>query len=252
MSFKQLLTPCSLLLGFMLCAPLAKPGTVIVNGVCYVSVLTCPDVDSVSDPSYDPGPGSVGSSFNFDVTVNGDIYNVVGAYSASYSGNTGSSMTVNDVITYTGNNGATAQADTVTFDVYQDFFDDSCPTCSWAGTYTENIPLILTAPGTIYGQYLYDGLTVGAAGPYGPGTYNYSNSADLDFGGSCVSNTCTGSDYNATLSADYNQVITFSAGTTAGEGATTTPEPAMAIPCGLGLLLVMYGVRRRTHSRIAA
>ena len=117
MSFKNYrFAPCYLILGFMLCAPLAKPGAIEANGVCELGDCVTPD--SVSDPSYDPGPGSVGSSFSFDVTVNTDIYSVVGAYSASYSGSAGSSLFITDDITYTGNNGLTAQADTITLDLF--------------------------------------------------------------------------------------------------------------------------------------
>jgi hypothetical protein len=246
MLYRRFCNTLPLVAAFAICAPLAKPGVLEVNGTCYVAnapVGSCPAVDSVSDPSYDPGPGSVAGSFNFNVAVNTDVYNVGGYYTASYTGAAGGLVNIVDTITYSGNNGATSQPDTLTLDLFQNLFDDTPG--SWAGTFSEVIPIILTAPAgsTAQGQLLWDGTGVGLAGPYGPGTWNYTNTTHLDFGAS---------DPLSILAGDYNQVVTFATGTTAGIVFTNTPEPMTAIPCGLGVLLVWYVARRRDSSRIAA
>jgi hypothetical protein len=237
MKNRCLFTTFSAVLGLMLCVPfIAKSGTIYVNGTCDFG--SCPTVDSLADGQ------SASAAFSFNVAVNGDTYNVAGAYSASYSSADGSTISVNPVITYTGAL-PTAQSDIVTFDLLQDYYDPSC--CTWAGIYSETVPLDLNAPAgsTISGQILYDGVTVGLAGPYGPGDYVFANSANLDFGAL---------DGSATLAADFNMVAQFAAGTETGAGAESpTPEPATAIPCALGLILyACYDLRRRNRSQNAA
>ncbi len=86
---------------------------------------------------------------------------------------------------------------------------------------------------------------MGLVGPFGPGTYSVSESANLDFGGL---------DTDPSLLADFELDDQFGAGTLPGTSAgststSPTPEPAMFLPCGLGLILISYGFRRRNHSR---
>jgi hypothetical protein len=238
MIYTRNFVPCCLILGFTLCAPFAaKSASIVVNGTCEP---TC------SSGALADGQSTSGS-FNFDYTFgDGDVYDVSGSYGASYSNVTGSTIVVNPTFTYTG---ATPSAgnDTINFDLYQFYFDAKC--CTWAGTYSESVPLSLssaTGPGsTIAGQLLFDSQSVGLAGPFGPGNYLVSESADLDFG------ALNDSPF---LLADYQFTAQFDAGTQTGAGASgaPTPEPAMDLACGFGLILFVCIARRRNRPRIAA
>lgn len=232
---KARFTPCRLQLAFALCVPFAaQPASIVINGTCEAG--TCPlPTDSLSDGQ------SISNAFDFDyMFLNGDTYNIAGTYSASYSHTTGSTISVDPVVTYEGPSPSVA-ADVITFDLLQNYEDTIIG--SWAGLYTESIPLIVDAAGgTAEGQLLYDNVGVGLVGPDGPGSYFVTQSANLDFGDLDTSDT---------LMADYNFVFNFAAGTTAGESVSSvTPEPVMFIPCGLGLILLTYGVRRRNRSRV--
>ena len=222
-----------LILAFVLGAPLvSKAGVIDVNGTCEVG---CPSSPPVSNGQSQSG------SFNFNYTFgDGDIYNISGAYDGSYSTVTGSFILVTPTVTYVGASPSVG-ADTVTFDMLQGYYDAGPG--SWAGTYYETIPLSFDAPAgsTISAQLLYDGESVGLVGPYGPGNYFAQESKFLDFGGL---------DTSATLSADYNFVFSFAAGTTTGEYGSSTPEPAMALPCLLCLALATWHLNRRKRRNI--
>ena len=213
----------------------AKAGSIQVNGTCEVG--TCPlPTDSLGDTQSNSG------TFDFDVTVgvHSDLYEVSGSYSASYTHAGGSTIQVNPTVTYMGGT-TTSTTDTITFDYFQNYVDPIGS--SWDGTYEESVPLFLSAnagpSSTVQGQLEYDGQTVGVVGPFGPGTYYVSNSKAL-----------SGLTAGNTLMADYNFVFTFDPGTVSGAGASsTTPEPSLAIPTGLGLLCFLYGARRRTLRR---
>jgi hypothetical protein len=245
MQLKQYLAPCSLMLGFMLCAPMAKPGEIDINGTCLAG--TCP-TDTISDPSVDSGPSSSSGTYNFNVTVNGDIYNVAGAYTASYTEADGVYLASTPVITYTGVT-PTAQEDDIKFDFIQNIFDDcgggGCSAWGDGVTYGESFNLVLTAPGTINGQLLFDNQSIGLSPTFtGPGSFTYSATAPQGY---------LATDFDNNLLGDLNINIAFAAGTQQGQGGSSpTPEPAMAIPAGLGLVLLAIGARRRNRSRIAA
>ena len=157
-------TPGCLILAFMLGVPFsARSAEINVNGTCEVN---CP-----GPPSNLSNGESTSGSFNFNYTFgDGDIYNISGAYGASYSTVTGSFLLATPVVTYEGASPSVG-FDTITFDVLQGYYDASPG--SWAGTYHEAIPLKLDAPAgsTISAQALEDGESVGLVGPYGPGTY---------------------------------------------------------------------------------
>ena len=92
------------------------------------------------------------------------------------------------------------------------------------------------------GQLFYDLVGVGLVGPFpAPGSYSKTISANLDFGAL---------DSSDTLDADFVFDFTFGQGTLTGaaEGASSTPEPASFVLCGLGLLALMWGVYRRNRS----
>jgi hypothetical protein len=226
-------TPCCLILAFMLGAPFtSRAGIIDINGTCEVG---CPSSPPVSNGQSQSG------SFDFNYTFgDGDTYNISGAYGASYSTVTGSTIYVTPTVIYMGSSPSVG-ADTITFDLLQGYYDAGPG--SWAGTYYETIPLSWNAPAgsTISAQLLYDGESVGLVGPYGPGNYFAQESKSLDFGSL---------DTSATLSADYNFVFSFAAGTTTGEGGSSTPEPAMAIPCLLCLALAIWHLNRRKRRTI--
>jgi hypothetical protein len=241
MTYTRNFAPWCMILGLTLCAPFAaQSGSIIVNGTCDFSCAP----NSLSDGT------SISSPFNFDVTLtDGDEYDISGSYSASYSKAAGSTIAVNPTFTYIGSSPTTA-TDTINFTLAQDYFDPSC--CTWAGTYFESIPLTLGATAgagsTISGELLYDGKSVGLVGPFPPGSYTVSKSAALDFGSL---------DTDPTLLADFNFAAQFAPGTLPNTSASSvstsaTPEPAMDLVCGLGLILFVYVARRRNRSRIAA
>jgi hypothetical protein len=207
----------------------AESEDITVNSICEG---TCPSVPLSNGQS-------TSGTFNFNYTFgDGDTYNISGSYGASYSTADGSTIAVTPVFTYIGTNPSVG-ADTLNFDLFQDYFDTTPG--SWAGTYYESGQLILTAPGTASAQLLYDAVSVGLVTQNGPGIKDFSNSANLDFGADDTADT---------LSADYDFVFDFSAGTTTGEGGSAPsiaaiPEPAMMVPCGLCLVLVACCMRRR-------
>jgi len=225
------------LLGCTLLAPFtAQPATITINGTCEVG---CPSTPALSDGT------SVSSPFNFSFTFgNGDSYDISGTYAASYSITAGSTISVDPVVTYTGS-APSAGTDTINFSLLQDYFDAAC--CTWAGDYTESVPLTLSSlagPGsTVSGELLYDGQSVGLVGPFGPGSYSVTKTTTLDFG--ALNNADT-------LSAAFNFQFVFGAGTLPdASAASTTPEPAGLILSGIGLLSLI-GLRRQIRSRIAS
>jgi len=222
------LTSFCLMLAFLIGAPFtSRAGVIDINGTCEVNCPTQPPVSNGESQS---------GTFNFNYTFgDGDTYNISGAYDGSYSSTTGSYILATPTVTYVGASPAVG-ADTVTFDLLQGYYDAGPG--SWAGTYTEYVPLSLDAPAgsTISGQVLYDGESVGLVGPYGPGSYFVQKSTSLDFGDLDTSDT---------LSADYNFVFSFVAGTTSGQGGSSTPEPVMTIPCLLCLALAAWHLYQR-------
>jgi len=223
--------PWHLLLLCLLAVPFtAKSQEINVNSSCEVG---CPP-----GPALGNGQSNSGS-FNFDYTFgDGDEYNLSGQYGASYSSVNGSTILFDPVATYIGSVNTTT-LDTLTVDMLQSYFDNSSG--SWAGNYTETIPIQLSnkagSGSTVTAQLLYDGDSVGLAGPYSPG-------ANLVFTETTALNFGTANDNAPTLSADYNFVFNFAAGTQPGASISSTPEPAMMVPCGLCLALLVYFLRR--------
>jgi hypothetical protein len=237
MNYTRRFTPCCLILGLTLCVPFtAKSGSIDVNGTCE---LNCSFTTPLTNGE------STSGAFDFDYTfLDGDVYNVAGNFSATYSTLDGSTLSVDPTITYEGATPSAAK-DTLDFDFSQAYFDTSC--CTWAGTYFETVPLFLASTAghgsKISGQVLYDGKSVGLVGPFGPGAYSISESANLDFGML---------DTNPTLLGDFELEAVLGKGTLPGTIASSTspvPEPATFLPCVLGLILIYYGLRGRNASR---
>jgi hypothetical protein len=226
-----------LVLALTLAAPIAmRAEAVSVNSVCEVG--NCVTPDSLSNNQSTSGTFNV--NFNF---VDGDSYNITGSYGASYSTLNGSTIAINPIVTYTGA-APSLGTDTIHLSALQNYFDPSC--CTWAGTYTESVPLVgVGSFGTgsqMSGQLFYDLVGVGLVGPFAaPGSYSQTKSANLDFGALDTSDT---------LAADFDFDFTFGQGTLPGaaEGASSTPEPASFVLCGLGLLALTWGVCRRNRS----
>jgi len=217
-------------------APIAmRAEAVSVNSTCEVG--DCVSPDSLGNGQSTSGTFNV--NFNF---ADGDTYNISGNYAASYSTINGSTISINPIVTYTGA-APSLGTDTIELNALQNYFDPSC--CTWAGTYTESVPLVATggfgAGSQMSGQLFYDLVGVGEVGPFvAPGSYMQTVSANLDFGAL---------DTDPTLKADFVLDFTFGQGTSPGatEGASSTPEPASFALCGLGLLVLAGGVYRRSR-----
>jgi len=214
----------------------AYSGSIHVNGICRAG--NCGGGDAVAYGA------SISSPFNFNYTVNSDVYNISGSYAAAYDTN-GTSISVDLSATYLGLH-PTATNDTFAIDVLQQYFDDSPGT--WDGTYTETIPITMSsnvgAGSTVTAQLLYDGQSVGLMGPFGPGSHFAQQSANLS--------GLTG-DY---LNADYQFVYTFGAGTEPGAEVSlvsSVPEPGQTLPLALaGIAFVGYRWIRARRGRLAA
>jgi hypothetical protein len=185
---------------------------------------------NVNGPTNTIGSGLTSGSFSEAIFVAADEYYL----SATYSYGSGTISFI-PTVTYIGAAPSTS-ADTINFNLLAPIFDATAT--NWDGTYTEHIPLVVPAGGTGSGELFADGQGVGLVGPYGPGTYNISNSANL-----------TGVN-GSTLNLAYDFTFTFAAGipdgTSSSSPATVTPEPATIIPAALAL--VGFGVmslRRR-------
>jgi hypothetical protein len=227
--------PCFLIVGLSLCAPFtAKSGSIDVNGICEVGC---------SSPNFLTNGMSDAGAFNFVYTFgDGDAYDIAGNYGASYSTVNGSTISIAPEFTYEGTNPSVG-TDQINLIFSQGYFDTSC--CTWAGTYTETVPLSLSSsagPGsTISGQLQYDGQSVGLVGPFGPGTYFVTQSANLDFGAL---------DNSPDLLGDYQFSVKFARGALPGAsaGSTNTPEPVTPLLCGLGLIMLGGFARSRKRS----
>jgi hypothetical protein len=92
---------------------------------------TCPNAASVGIP---PSPLNTSGTMDFTYEfTNHDQYLITGTYSASYA--TGPYIQITPIVTYTGNNGNTgasaAGADTLTLDMFQNYFDNTPG--NWSG-----------------------------------------------------------------------------------------------------------------------
>jgi MYXO-CTERM domain-containing protein len=193
--------------------------TLNVNGTCYGPCSTTALSTGQSTFGYTDGT----------ITVGADTFSLHASYGASYDHSAGSFITIDPTVTYTGT--GLSGNDTITIDFLQNYFDNVGS--SFDGTYTEHVPLQLSAAtgGTV--ELFIDGQGVGAVGPYGPGSYDVTKSADL----SGLTST--------TLAYDYQFVFTFN-GASPGATASSTPEPAQTIPAALSLAgFALVALRRR-------
>jgi hypothetical protein len=182
-----------------------------------------------------PGPidslnlgDSVGpTAFNLNQTVNGDNYNLTGTYSTSYTATGGTFIGLSVNAAYLGSS-PTASADTLTVDVFQNFFNSSPG--NWDGTYPESSGDIDAGPGrSVSVQAFWGGQALPLLGPYSSPTPNKLASGDLiGLNGD-------------TLTGELQVTFDFAAGTNPGASASSlsvssaVPEPGF-MPVGFALL----------------
>ncbi len=226
------LTSCCVLLSSLLLVPsLALPAALSVNGTCELG--SCASPDSISYPTVIPT-----TPFNFTYTVGSDTYALTGTYTTGYT-DSGSNIGITLSAVYTGSAPSTA-ADTINVHLLQNIFDDSAG--SFDGAYSEHIPVKVGAGSMFTGQLSFDGQGIGTIGPLSAGTYDITKTANL-----------TGLDGN-TLSADYNLIFAFAAGTAPGTGTSvlsSVPEPTQTIPIAFGLVVFGLGAFRRKQAKKA-
>ncbi len=207
-----------------------------IDGSCVQG--TCPPSGGPTD-ALSFGQTSSGPSRQA-LTIGSDTYLVSWTYNDTYTGS-GTTISVTPTVTYTGAL-PTASADTITFNLFEDYYNTSPGT--WNGTYGETIAFNLSAGVTASGQLLYDGQGLGVVSQVGPGSTSNSNAASLT--------GLTGND----LVAKYAFTFNFAQGDPNGAfanspNASGVPEPAQFLPVGLALLgLACYQVvvRRRSIS----
>lgn len=225
----------SLIFGCMLVAPfVATPAAVQINGTCETGGTSC---SSVVPLLLDDSIGS--TPFSYNVPINGDPYLISGAYAASYTtaGGTVLNLTLN--ATYVGD-GPSTGTDVLTLDLLQNFFNTTVGT--WNGPYSESVPVNIfgnVGAGTSStAQLLVDGQSIGALGPFGPGSSLGQATTTLS--------GLTGD----TLTEDFNFVFTFEPGTAPGAGSVVSatpsvPEPSTLLMFGFGLAAVVTATKAR-------
>jgi len=206
-----------LVAGAVLLSPILAHSAVIdVNGVCQFNCLAGPG-------TLLPGQ-AITQTYNFDVAVNGDLFNISGSIVNKFPSST--FLGFYPTITYVGPTLSTS-TDTITLDMLQNFADPLLSNPSWDGSYNEVIPFDLPVAGeSASGQVLYNGQTVGVLGPvFGSGNYYLTQVSTL-----------SNLDGNP-LDSDYKLSFTFPAGVGPGTIASSpSPEPAEALLLGLGSL----------------
>jgi hypothetical protein len=189
--------------------------------------------------TYNPGTITSGS-FNQAIFVGSDEYFLSATYAYGVTTAQGGPTTITflPTVTYIGGS-PTTSADTINFNLLAGiFYAQGSSATTWDGTYTETVPLLVPTGATASGELFADGQGVGLVGPYGPGTYNVTQSANL-----------TGV-VGQTLNYAYDFTFTFGLGTpsltSTSSPASSTPEPATMIPAAIGLVgFGMLALRRR-------
>jgi len=205
---------------------LGVSATVAINGVCVNGSCTPTPV------TYGIGNSQSGSTSN-GVLVGTDAYSTATTYSVGVASDGGTFINFLPTVSYVGTSASTT-TDTITVDLLASIYDAGA--ANWNGTYTEHVPLIVATGSTASAELFADGVGVGLVGPYGAGTYNVTESANL-----------TGIN-GATLNYAYDFTFTFAAGTAPGatDSSPAVPEPATMIPAALGLVgFGLMALRRR-------
>ncbi|MGA3187380.1 MAG: PEP-CTERM sorting domain-containing protein [Bryobacteraceae bacterium] len=200
-----------------------------------IPALALPAAGSVTSvilngPTVGANSGYSPISFNQNVTLSdGDVYDVFGSYYATYSDAEGTAIHFNPTVVYEGTSPSVAN-DNISFIFTQQFFDSRPGT--WDGTYSASTPVnffgLVGADSSVTAEVFYDGQSLGSGTTTTSGVI--TNSANL-----------TGLNGD-TLTGTYDIVYSLNAGTQFGAGASssTVPEPAEALPLGLGLAAVLW------------
>jgi hypothetical protein len=209
-----------------------------VNDVCETSNCT---VGTLSAGGSDSG------SFDFNSSINGDLYNFTGNYSATLSKSYQSHLDFNLLVTYKGLAATTAVDDITITDLLDKF---SYPYTY--GYFNEAINVSFPGPaGTLAdtsnaeGYLTVDGNKLPILGPFNPPDSATSHYANAYFTG-----------LGNPLLEDDTLIAEFGSGSKPGAqidfGLTTIPEPGCAIPALAGLFALASWRRLRRTSETEA
>jgi hypothetical protein len=195
--------------------------------VCEFGVA-CPDpFNTATAVGISPSPISNSGSFNFVYTfADLDQYTVTGTWSANYINST--YVIFNPTVTYLGYNGDTTHAsvgtDTLTLDLYQNFYDNTPGTWSGPPAACEYFGVTVAPNSSATADLSYGGQQIGTLSA-GPGTTNQSL---------CTVLTIPPPTGTAPfLASDFDMTFTFPGSTAPGTQTSLAPEPTTAT---LGLL----------------
>jgi len=237
-----------LLLSIGLIASTAQADVFLNGSTCLDASCSSPGLIGVPPLSSSVGPVPFSGLYT---APDGDEYSIAGQYGASYADRI-PAFYFDLSATYTGNStgtGPSVAADTFSVNVLEDIYDPSC--CTWAGTFTESIPVVITpGVGTSTSsavQFLWDDESVGLVTFTGPGNYYRFVSTNLGSYPPCDV-FC-----DPYLQGDARAVFSFGAGSQYGSAINVlstlpTPEPVEMLPvAGLVLGLVWMRMRHRKN-----
>lgn len=239
------------LLSIGLIASTAQADVFLNGSTCLDASCSSPGLIGVPPLGSSVGPVPFSGLYT---ATDGDQYSIAGQYGASYASHT--PVFYFDLsATYTGNStgtgtGPSLAADTFSVNVLEDIYDPSC--CTWSGTFTESIPVVISSGvGTSTSsavQFLWDDESVGLVTFTGPGNHYQFVSTNLGSYPPCDV-FC-----DPYLQGDAQAVFSFGAGTLDGSaidvlGTLPTPEPVEMLPvAGLVLGLVWMRMRQRRNA----
>jgi hypothetical protein len=198
-----------------------------INGVCV-------DGNCFSPVPVSPGTPYQSGASSSQVTLNTDPFQVNTAFDVSYN-SAGSLLHFYPSATYTGSAPSVGASDTITIDLLASVFDSGPG--SFDGTYTEHIPLLVTAGSVASGQLFVDTQSLPKISCTGAA---FCDPAP-------VSAYLSGLNGD-TLNYDFQFIFTFTAGTAPGgiDSSPAVPEPAQMIPAALSLVgFGLVALRRR-------
>ena len=218
------------------CTAIQIAGTSGGTTVCVLGTRPDPNATSTA-VGVSPAGASTSGTLNYTYQfADGDDYSIKGIYSASYSTVTGLKVEFSPIITYTGNNGntsaASAGADILTLNLFQNFYDSNPGVWSSPPPYCEQFGATIATGNTASGDLMFDGQGIGVLSQ-GPGTKSQTACAGLQF--------TAAQDASSYLNGDFDEVFTFAKSTAAGTVTSVTPTPE---PTTLGLGLLGSGLFR--------
>ena len=237
------------LLSVGLSASTAQADVFLNGSTCLDASCSSPGLIGIPPLSSSVGPVPFSGLYT---ATDGDQYAIVGQY--------GASSTLRQIVfsfdlsaTYMGNSmgtGPSVAADTFSVDVLENIYDPNC--CTWAGTFTERIPVVITngvgTPTSSAVQFLWDDESVGLVTFTGPGDHFQFVSTNLGSYPPCDV-FC-----DPYLQGDARAVFSFGAGTLDGSSINVvsslpTPEPVEVFPVA-GLVLGLLWMRMRQRKNV--